>query len=226
MKLSVIIPVYNERNTVLEIIRRVESVKLDDAEKELVIVDDCSTDGTKDILNKLKKHTIIFHPKNMGKGAAIRTGLEKATGDIFVIQDADLEYDPSSFTELLKPILNEKTNVVYGSRNLNHARKNIILHYVGNIFLTYVFNLLYGYKISDMETCYKMFTRETLKGIELKGNRWEFDPEITAKFAKKGEKIIEVPIIVKPRSFKEGKKIKWNDGVRIFYTLIKYRFFK
>lgn len=225
MKLSIIIPVYNERNTVFEIIKRVEAVKLNDIEKELVIIDDCSTDGTKDILNKLKKHTIIFHPKNMGKGAAIRTGLEKATGNIFVIQDADLEYDPSSFTELLKPILNEKTNVVYGSRNLNHVRKNIILHYVGNIFLTYVFNLLYGYKISDMETCYKMFTREALKGIELKGNRWEFDPEITANFARKGERIIEVPIIVKPRSFKEGKKINWKDGIRILYCLIKYRFF-
>lgn len=224
MKLSIIIPAYNERNTVLEIIRRVESVKLGDIEKELVIVDDCSTDGTKDILKRLKKHTVIYHPKNMGKGAAIRTGLEKATGDIFVIQDADLEYDPSSFTELLKPILSGESNVVYGSRNLNHVRKNIILHYVGNIFLTYVFNLLYGYKISDMETCYKMFTRETLKGMELKGNRWEFDPEITAKFARKGERIIEVPIIVKPRSFKEGKKIKWNDGIKILCCLLKYRF--
>ncbi len=225
MKLSIIIPVYNERNTVLEIIKRVESVKLDDVEKELVIIDDSSTDGTRDILKKLKNHTIICHPKNMGKGAAIRTGLEKATGDIFVIQDADLEYDPSSFVELLKPIINGKTNIVYGSRNLIHVRKNIILHYVGNIFLTYVFNLLYGYKISDMETCYKMFTKETLKGIELKGNRWEFDPEITAKFARKGERIIEVPIIVKPRSFKEGKKIKWKDGIKILSCLIKYRFF-
>lgn len=223
MKLSIIIPAYNERNTILEIIKRVESVKLD-VEKELIIVDDNSTDGTRDILKKLKKHIIIYHPKNMGKGAAIRTGLEKATGGIIVIQDADLEYDPSSFTELLKPILSGESNVVYGSRNLNHVRKNIILHYVGNIFLTYVFNLLYGYKISDMETCYKMFTRETLKGMELKGNRWEFDPEITAKFARKGEKIIEVPIIVKPRSFKEGKKIKWNDGIKIFCCLLKYRF--
>lgn len=225
MKLSVIMPVFNEKNTVLEAIKRVESVELGGVKKELIIVDDSSTDGTRDILKRLKKHTVIYHPKNMGKGAAIRTGLEKATGGVIVIQDADLEYDPSSFVELLKPILSGESNVVYGSRYISHIRKDIFSHYVGNIFLTLVFNILYGRKISDMETGYKMFMRKSFDGISLKGNRWEFDPEITAKFAKKGERIIEVPIIVKPRSFKEGKKIKWKDGIKILYCLIRYRFF-
>jgi glycosyltransferase involved in cell wall biosynthesis len=225
MKLSVIIPVFNEKNTILEIIRKVESVKLDGVEKELIIIDDCSTDGTRDRLKGFKKHKILFHPKNKGKGAAVRTGLEHASGDVFIIQDADLEYNPSFYSELLKPIVCKKSNVTYGSRYLKNVRKDIFSHYVGNKFLTFVFNILYGCKISDMETGYKMFTKNALEGIRLSGNRWEIDPEITAKFAKKGEKIVEVPIIFAPRSFKDGKKIKWGDGIKIFYFLIKYRFF-
>lgn len=232
MKLSIIIPVFNEKKTIIDLIKKVESIALDDIEKELVIVDDFSTDGTRDILKKVKSHTVVYHPENMGKGAAVRTGLEKASGDIFIIQDADLEYDPSFYPKLLKPIINGEANVVYGSRYTKDMRKDLkkrrgdmLSHYLGNRILTFVFNTLYSCNLSDIETGFKMFTRDAFRGIKIRGNRWEFDPEITAKFAKKGEVIKDVPIAFNPRSFVEGKKIKLKDGFRVLYCIIKHRFF-
>ncbi|MBS3096371.1 glycosyltransferase family 2 protein [Candidatus Woesearchaeota archaeon] len=227
MKLSVIIPVYNEENTILEIIKRVKKAKTGCA-KEIIIVNDFSTDKTRDILKKLKYKSmrVFYHKKNMGKGAAIRTGLSMATGDIILIQDADLEYRPEEYKRLLKPIIENKAKVVYGSR-LGAIRKNLKnmykLHYLGNLFLTMVTNLLYRAKISDMETGYKVFTREVIKDINLRANRFDFEPEITAKILKKGYKIYEVPIGFAGRKFEQGKKITWIDGVKALFYLIKYR---
>jgi len=224
-KLSIIIPVYNEKNTILEIIKKVEEVKLKDIDKEIIIIDDFSTDGTRDILKDLKKHKIFFHEKNIGKGRAIRTGLKNFTGDIVLFQDADLEYDPKFYEELLKPILNNETKVVYGSRMLGKHRDMYFLHHFGNNFLTFVTNLLFRCRITDMETGYKVFRREVLDGINLRSERFEFEPEITAKILKRGHKIKEVPVdFNNPRDFTEGKKITWKDGVKHFFYLIKYKF--
>ncbi len=228
MKLSVIIPVYNEDNTILEVIKRVKEAKTGCA-KEIIIVDDFSTDKTISILKKLKDKSIMVfhHKKNMGKGAAIRTGLKNSSGNIILIQDADLEYSPEEYKRLLKPIIENKAKVVYGSR-LVAIRKNLKnmykLHYLGNLFLTLITNLLYGVRITDMETGYKVFKREVIKNINLRANRFEFEPEVTAKILKKGYKIHEVPISFAGRKFDEGKKITWIDGVKAVYYLIKYRF--
>ena len=227
-KLSVIIPAYNEENTILEVIERVKKAKISYA-KEIIIVDDFSTDKTTDILKKIKGKSvkIFYHKKNMGKGAAIRTGIRNSTGDVILIQDADLEYNPDEYKNLLKPIMEGKAMVVYGSR-LEAIRKNIKnmykLHYIGNLFLTLATNLLYGAKISDMETGYKVFRKEVIKNIDLRANRFDFEPEITAKILKKGYKIYEVPISFAGRKFEEGKKITWVDGVKAVYYLVKYRF--
>ena len=229
MKLSIIIPVYNEEKHILEVIGKVKKVKLNNIIKEIIVVDDFSTDSTKKILSELKDSSlkIFFHQKNHGKGAAIRTALKHATGDIILIQDADLEYNPKEYPKLLKPIIENKTKVVYGSRleTIKKDLKNMYkLHYIGNIFLTLMTNLLYGTKITDMETGYKVFRREVIKDMKLRAKRFDFEPEITAKILKKGYKIKEVPIDVVARKFNEGKKITWRDGVKALYYLIKYRF--
>ena len=228
-KLSIIIPVYNEIGTIGAILKKVKDVPLN-AAKEIIIVDDASKDGTADLLKKIKDSSIkiFFHQKNQGKGAAIRTGLKYATGDVMLIQDADLEYDPKEYPVLLKPILDNQTKVVYGTR-METIKKNMSkmykLHYFGNIFLTLVTNVLYGTKISDMETGYKVFRKEVLEGINLRARRFDFEPEITAKILKKGYKIVEVPIGFTARSFEEGKKITWRDGVKALFYLVRYRFF-
>ena len=227
MKLSVIIPVYNEEKSILKVIDKVKKTKLRGIAKEIIIVDDFSSDGTRRILEKLSGLKVFFHQKNMGKGSAIRTALKHATGDIVLIQDADLEYDPKEYGKLLKPIMESKAKVVYGTRlaairnNLENMYK---LHYLGNMLLTLMTNLLYGTKISDMETGYKVFRKEVVDGMKLKAKRFDFEPEITSKILKRGYKITEVPIGFVGRKFNEGKKITWKDGVKALYYLIKYRF--
>ena len=229
MKLSIIIPVYNEEKSILEVISRVKKVNLGSITKEIIIIDDFSTDNTRKIMLELKDPSlkIFFHQKNHGKGAAIRTGLKHATGDIILVQDADLEYNPKEYPKLLKPIIEGKTKVVYGSR-LEAIKRNLKkmykLHYFGNLFLTIVTNMLYGAKITDMETGYKVFRKEVMQNINLRAKRFDFEPEITAKILKKGYKITEVPIDFMGRKFNEGKKITWKDGVKALYYLIKYRF--
>ncbi len=225
--LTVVMPVYNERVTVAEIIRRVRaaSVPLD---LEVVVVDDGSSDGTEQILKAIEDSTVrvLTHPVNRGKGAAVRTGIGRARGDIVLIQDADLEYDPDDWPVLLDPILKGKANVVYGSR-FTGARKNMLLtHWIGNRFLSLVTNLLYATTLSDMETCYKVFDRRVLDGITIVSDRFDFEPEITAKVLRRGFRIYEVPISYAGREPEEGKKITWRDGFAALRALVKYRFTK
>jgi glycosyltransferase involved in cell wall biosynthesis len=224
MKLSIIMPAYNEEKDILKIIKKVRAVKLP-IQKELIIVDDGSKDKTRKILSAVKSKDIkiFLHEKNKGKGAAIRTGLSKATGDIILVQDADDEYDPNEYDRLVEPLLNGAM-VVFGSRFKGVHRPRYKFYYMGNKVLTLATNILYGSSITDMETCYKVFKREAIKGMVLRAKKFDFEPEITAKFLKRGYKIIEVPISYKSRSFKEGKKIKWTDGVKALWYLIKYRF--
>ena len=229
MKLSIIIPAYNEEKTILKVINKVKSQRIGKLRKEIVVVDDFSQDGTGKILSGIKSKDIkiFFHKKNMGKGAAIRTALSNAAGDIILIQDADLEYSPKEYPGLLKPILKNEAKVVYGSR-LESIRKNLKnmykLHYFGNVFLTVMTNALYGAKITDMETGYKVFRKEVIKGMKLKARRFDFEPEITSKILKRGYRIKEVNIDFMGRKFSEGKKITWVDGFKAIYYLIKYRF--
>ena len=228
-KLSIIIPVYNEEKTILQVIDKIKEVKLKSMTKEIVIVDDFSVDKTRKILSGFKDRSVkvFFHQKNMGKGAAIRTALRHTTGDIILIQDADLEYDPKEYEKLLKPIIGNEAKVVYGTR-LEAIRKNLKnmykLHYFGNVFLTIMTNVLYGAKITDMETGYKVFRKEVIKGMRLRAKRFDFEPEITSKILKRGYRIKEVPIDFTGRKFSEGKKITWVDGFKAMYYLIKYRF--
>lgn len=228
-KLSIIVPVFNEENTILNILDRVKKANTFNLKKEVIVVDDCSNDGTRNELKTIKDKSIkiFYHNKNMGKGASIRTALKNVTGEIILIQDADLEYDPKEYEKLLEPIIEKKAVVVYGSR-LNAIRKNLKkmykIHYIGNIFLTLITNLLYGAKITDMETCYKVFRKEAIKNINLNAKRFDFEPEVTAKILKKGYKIHEIPINFFGRRFNEGKKITWIDGIKAVYYLIKYRF--
>lgn len=225
MKLSIIIPVYNEKNTILEVLNKIKIVDIGNIEKEIIIVDDFSTDGTREILKYLKNSNVYYHDKNKGKGSAIITGLQHMTGDTILIQDADLEYNPDEYTSLLKPILENKTKVVYGSRLLGQHKDMYFMHKIGNKILSLITSILYGKKISDMETGYKVFKKEVIDGMKLNATRFDFEPEITAKILKKGYKIYEIPIdFVNPRKFSEGKKITWKDGVRGIYYLIKYRF--
>lgn len=223
MKLSVIIPVYNESGTIREIIKRVQAVPID---REIIVVDDGSTDSTCEILNQLTDNGIILkrHDRNMGKGMAIRTGIKHVSGDAVVIQDADLEYDPQDYLVLIKPIIEGKARVVYGSRVLGGGKHSYRRFYLGGRFLSILTNLLYGSSITDEPTCYKMFRADVLKDIKLECTGFEFCPEVTAKILKKGIKIVELPISYQPRLIREGKKIKWTDGVIAIWTLIKYRF--
>ncbi|MBI4144482.1 glycosyltransferase family 2 protein [Candidatus Woesearchaeota archaeon] len=224
MKLSIIIPCYNEELTIKEVISLVEKVVLP-VEKEIIIVDDGSTDRSRDILTKIKGHKIFFHEKNQGKGAAVRTGIMHANGEIIVIQDADLEYDPSDFQIMLQPILEGRTDVVFGSRFKNPAHHpRHWFYYLGNIGLTLFTNLLFFSKVSDMETCYKMFRKNVLEHVPLRARGFDLEPELTAKILKYGHKIVEVPIKYNSRSVDEGKKITWRDGVKAAWYLLKYRF--
>ncbi len=233
VKLSVIVPAYNERDTVEEILRRVREAPVNvegaQVEKEIIVVDDGSTDGTREILTRVAQEypeiTVIMHERNQGKGAAIRTALQHATGDYIVIQDADLEYDPREYGILLQPLIEGKADVVYGSRFLGPHRAFLFLHYLGNKFLNLVTNILYDTILTDMETCYKMFRADVIKGIPLHARGFEFEPEVTAKVLKRGYRVFEVPISYSGRDFEEGKKIHpWKDGLRALWTLIKYRF--
>lgn len=222
-KLSVIIPVYNEKDTIRDILERVKAV---DIEKEIILVDDFSTDGSREILQGLaeKGEKVFFHERNMGKGAALRTGFAHVTGDYCIVQDADLEYDPEDYHRLIAPVLKGKAEVVYGSRFTGEHRNMFFHHWVGNKFLTLVTNLLYNTTISDMETCYKLFRSDIIKSVNIRSNRFNFEPEITAKVLKKGFRIYEVPISYAGREFSEGKKITWRDGFSALWTLLKYRF--
>ena len=226
-KVSIIIPVYNEKDTILEILEKVEQASFASLNKEIILVDDASTDGTTNILKNInKKYKILFHEKNQGKGAAIRTAVKEATGDYVVIQDADLEYLPDDYDKLLPILLNNEADVVYGSRfkNTDNSENFILKNKLANIFLTSLTNLLYRTKITDMETCYKAFKRELIQGITIKSNRFDFEPEITAKLMKKKARLKEVPISYFGRGHNEGKKINWKDGIHAILTLIKYRF--
>ena len=231
MKLSIIIPVFNEEKTVAELIDKVVDVRIPKVEKEIIVVDDGSTDKT---VSKIPKSKIKFiqHEKNMGKGAAVKSGIDKATGDYVIIQDADLEYDPVFIKSLIKPILNKKAQVVYGTRlrRLPHLRgeernPRFILHFFGNRFLSLVTSILYGVWLTDMETCYKLFPTKAGKSFKLRSKRFDFEPEITAKLLKSGYKIMEIPIKTVPRNYSEGKKLRtFHDGTIALFALIKYRF--
>jgi glycosyltransferase involved in cell wall biosynthesis len=227
IKLSVVVPVYNEKDTLAEILERIRGVKLN---KEIILVDDCSQDGTREMLARMERCPensdlkICYHEKNQGKGAALRTGFEKATGDYVIVQDADLEYDPDDYPALLTPILENRADVVYGSRFAGHSRNMLSLHRAGNQFLTLLTNVLYQTTISDMETCYKLIPAGLIKQIRIESNRFNFEPEITAKILKRKLRVVEVPIRYQGRSFSEGKKITWRDGFSAVWTLLKFRF--
>lgn len=225
MKLSVIVPVFNESHTIEELIKSVQKVGLAD---EIILVDDCSTDGTSEKLARLAKQKgikLLSHEKNQGKGAAIRTGLQAAKGDLILIQDADLEYDPRDYPELLRPILEGRADVVYGSRFLGAARRpTLFWHMVANRILTLITNVLYNNILTDMETGYKLFKREIIMSIPFHSNRFNFEPEITAKLLKRKVRIFEVPITFNPRDYSEGKKIGLADAFQALWALLKYRF--
>jgi glycosyltransferase involved in cell wall biosynthesis len=227
MKLSIIIPVYNEKKTLRELIRRVKAVRLPGVKKEIVIVDDCSTDGSRQVIKDIKQKNsgikVIYRQQNGGKGLAIRDGLKIAGGDYLIIQDADLEYDPQDMVKLIRPIHQKKAKVVYGSRFTGEHQNMFFWHMIGNKFLSLVTNVFYNTTLSDMEVCYKLFPRKALKKIKLKEDRWGWDPEITVKLLKQGYRIYEVPISYSGREFAEGKKINWRDGFRILWVLFKYR---
>ncbi len=229
MKLTVIIPVYNEANTILEILKRVKRVDLEGMEKEIIIVDDCSSDGTTEILQKQVNSSqtkVFYHQKNQGKGAALRTGFKYITGDIVIIQDADLEYDPEDYVFLIEPIKKGVADIVYGSRLSGGRVQRVYMfwHKVGNRLITLIANVLYNNTLTDIETGYKVFRREVLQNLRLKSNDFCIEPEITARVFKKGYRVYEVPISYYGRTYKEGKKITWKHGFGAIWTLIKYRF--
>ena len=228
-KISILVPVYNEQATLLELLKALDSATFCNLEKEIILIDDCSTDGSTEILKGLAqdKYKIFYHEKNMGKGAALRTGFANATGDIIVIQDADLEYDPNDYEELVKLIIDDKADVVYGSRlsGGKPSRSFMFTHLLGNKFLTLMTNILYNTTLTDMETCYKAFRASFVKDIVIKSDRFDFEPEITAKVLKKKARLYELPISYYGREYEEGKKITWKDGVHALLALLKFRFF-
>lgn len=231
--LSVVIPVFNEEKTIKDLLQKVNGVILPKIQKEIIVVDDSSTDQTKEALSNIKgvKFKLIRHKENKGKGAAVRTGIKEAKGDFVIIQDADLEYNPQDYSKLLEPIIEGKAKVVFGTRLKNYPlkiwgqHKTVLpLHLIANHFLTFLVNLLYGSGLTDMETCYKMFSKEVLSKLDLTSNKFEIEPEITIKILKKGYNILEVPIKTKPRGYREGKKIGFFDGIKAIWTIFKYRF--
>ncbi len=235
MKLSILMPVYNELPFIDVVIANVRAVPLDQIVKEIIIVDDCSTDGTREYLEKLSSKPwqddgadlrVIFQPKNEGKGSAIRRAMEEATGDIIVIQDADLEYDPQEYPKLIDPILRGVADVVYGSRFLGGPHRVVYFwHYCGNKLLTLLSNMFTNLNLTDMETCYKVFRLEVLQSLTIKQKRFGFEPEFTAKIARKGWRIYEVPIAYYGRTYAEGKKIGWKDGFKALWCILRYNLF-
>jgi len=227
LALSVIIPSYNEKTTILEILRR---VKLEDSIHEVIVVDDGSTDGTRDVLAAVEKEiagvTVAYLPRNSGKGAALRHGFSRVTGDVVIIQDADLEYDPRDYSKLLEPIRDGRADVVYGSRFKGDSGRVLFFwHSVGNRFLTLLSNMFTNLNFTDMETGYKVFRREVISGMRLRSNRFGFEPEFTAKIAKGGWRIYEVPISYSGRDYSEGKKITWRDGLAALFQVVWYKLF-
>jgi glycosyltransferase involved in cell wall biosynthesis len=226
MKLSIVMPVYNEQQTLSEILKQVRDVELEGVEKEIIVVDDGSTDGSREVLAAEAEAgdlLILHHDKNRGKGAAVRTAIEHASGDLILIQDADLEYDPRDYPTLIRPIMEGRVTVVYGSRFLGPRKAMLFWHMLGNKLLTLTTNILYNTILSDMETCYKCFRADVIKDIPLRSRRFEFEPEVTAKVLKRGHRIFEVPISYYGREYHEGKKISWRDAPVAFWTLLKYR---
>ncbi|MEY4578636.1 MAG: hypothetical protein RL701_3339 [Pseudomonadota bacterium] len=228
MQLSIVIPAYNEQATLEEIVRRVETVPVD---KEIIVVDDCSTDSTSEVARKLAaagRIRYLRHEKNQGKGAALRTGFAAALGDMVIVQDADLEYDPSEIPLLMQPILDDKADVVYGSRFIGGGSHRVLYfwHSVGNNVLTLASNMMTDLNLTDMETCYKLFRREVLQSLTIEENRFGFEPEITAKVAKAGCRVYEMGISYYGRTYAEGKKIGWRDGVRALWCIVKYNVVK
>jgi glycosyltransferase involved in cell wall biosynthesis len=226
LTLSIIVPVYNEEKTLLPLLKKVQNVKLLGLKKQIIVVNDGSTDKTAEVIKKIKIPGIQIyqHDKNRGKGAAIRTAIPHTTGDFVIIQDADLEYDPADYVIILKPLLDGRADVVYGSRFKGVGRAFLFWHYVGNKLLTFITNILYDTILTDMETCYKAFKGDLIRSIPLRSNRFDFEPEVTAKVLKRGVKLFEVPINYDGRNFEEGKKITWRDGVVALVCLIRYRF--
>jgi glycosyltransferase involved in cell wall biosynthesis len=225
LRASVVVPCFNERETILELIDRVCAAPVD---KEVIVVDDCSTDGTRPLLLQrlAERGDFVLHlrERNGGKGAAVQDGLKRATGDVVIIQDADLEYDPADYPVLLRPIQTSKAKVVYGSRFIGEHKAMYFWHSLGNKFLTLLCNVLFDTTLTDMETCYKVFTIDIARQLKLREPRWGFDPEITARILKMGNRIYEVPISYAGREFNEGKKISWHDGFVVLATLLRYRF--
>ena len=224
LRASIVIPCFNERQTVIELIDRIHAVPVD---KEVIVVDDCSTDGTRELLQKRAREcgdiTLRLRQRNGGKGASVQEGLRCASGDVVIIQDADLEYDPADYPVLLRPIQTGKSHVVYGSRFIGEHRAMYFWHSLGNQFLTLLCNALFDTTLTDMETCYKVFTIDIARRLRLREPRWGFDPEITARMLKMGHRIYEVPISYAGREFNEGKKISWKDGFVVLFTLLRYR---
>lgn len=222
MKLSIVMPVYNEAPTLRQIIKKIMSVDID---KELIIVDDGSVDSSSQILDDIKDDSvkIVKHSHNKGKGHAIRTGLSYVTGGLVIIQDADLEYDPADYIKLMRPVLEGEAKVVYGSRFMMKKTNISAFHYAANKFLTFLTNLLYGCRLTDMETCYKLYCSDIIKGLDLESDGFEIEPELTIKTIKKGYEIIEVPIFYQARSHRDGKKITWQDAIKTVLAILKYR---
>jgi glycosyltransferase involved in cell wall biosynthesis len=222
--LSVVMPAFNERNTIDEIVRRVTAVPL---RTELIVVDDCSTDGTRNMLVDLQRElgfTLLLQPRNLGKGAALRRGFEAVRGDLVVIQDADLEYSPEEFPKLIELICEGRADVVYGSRFLGRHRVFLFTHYAGNRLLTFLTNVLYNTMLTDMETCYKVMRTEVMRSMTLRSDGFGIEPELTAKIFKRGYRVYEVPITYDGRGYEEGKKISWRDGIVALWVLLRYRF--